>query len=104
MTEPIKDLPEMTEKELESKAYIIGQISIDRSGVWHVHYIGPHQVLKKKYFGNGVINDLNIRKLLDTVGSRLNKSKGIYLDKIIEVEDVKPSDPSVEPSPDSNRL
>ncbi len=72
--------------ENEQKAYVIGQISIDKDGIWHVHYIGYHKVGFRSYFGNGVESARNIKQLLEVVGSRLNKAKDIYTEKIQEVE------------------
>lgn len=83
------ELPEafqLTEEQKEVKAYTIGTISIDADGIWHCHYIGHHEVLRKKYFGNGVVSYRNVREMLDIVGSRLNNKQSVYLDKIQEVE------------------
>ena len=74
------------------KGYVIGTISVDRDGIWSVSYIGHHDVMGKKYFGNGVVSMRNIRQLLDVVGSRLNNKKDVYMDKIKEVENATKTD------------
>lgn len=88
----IPGLPEMSPEQLETKAYTIGTISIDKDGIFHAHYIGHHDVMGKKYFGNGVVSMRNIRQLLDTLGSRLNKKKDVYTEKIKEIENAKTND------------
>lgn len=78
------------EKQLKGpKSYVVGTISIDETGCWHCHYIGYHDVMNRKYFGNGVVSFRNIRKMLDIVGSRLAKADRTYTDKIREIEEGK---------------
>lgn len=89
MTELPKAL-QLTEEEKQVKSYAIGTISIDAQGVWHCHYIGHHDVMGKKYFGNGVVSLRNIKQLLNIVGSRLNNKKSTYVKKIEEVENDTP--------------
>lgn len=89
-----KDLPKAMQQDTEQEpvqSYIIGTISIDADGVWRCHYIGHHEVLHRKYFGNGSISSRNIRQMLNVVGSRLNNKKDVYLDKIIEVSNAPKS-------------
>lgn len=73
----------------EPKAYVIGTLSIDQYGIWHMSYVGPHQVGFRKYFGEGVESERNIRMLLEIVGSRLNNAKELYVEKIVEIESKK---------------
>lgn len=67
-------------------AHAIGTISLGADGMWHLHYVGYHRVAFKSYFGSGVESSRNLNKLLKIVGSRLEKAKQVYLDKIQEVE------------------
>lgn len=88
------DIPkalQLTEEEAKAKSYVIGTVSIDADGIFHMHYIGPHFSGNRKYFGNGVVSFRNVRELMDVVGSRLNKAKDLYLAKINEVTSNEPT-------------
>lgn len=79
-------------RQASTVGYIIGNITIDNDGIWRFYYVGPHNVAGKRYFGNGVVALRNIRELFDVVGSRLNKVKEIYVDKILDLEKEKSDD------------
>ncbi len=87
MSEPI--IPKalgLTDEQKQLKTFVVGTISIDANGIWNVHYIGPHIVDKKAYFGNGQDSSLNLRQLLNVVGSRLTRAKDVFVSKIQELE------------------
>lgn len=87
----------MIEEDKEQKSYVVGTISIDEYGCWHCHYIGLHETAGKKYFGNGVLSNPNIAKLLITIGNRLFCAKKLYREKIEEVLSAKPKTDELAP-------
>lgn len=84
--------------------YIVGTLTLDSDGVWRMYYVGPHQAMHLFYFGNGYIAFRNIRKLFDIVGSRLNRYKQTYLDKIQEVLNAPSGEASEQHPTDSTGL
>ncbi len=80
----LEQIPQVDENN--SRSYLLGTISIDEDGIWHVHSMGVHSVDGKQYFGNGVESDRNIRKLFAIIGSRMNNNKDHYLKMIDEAK------------------
>lgn len=70
----------------ETKAYVIGTLSIDADGIFHMSYVGPHKVGFRRYFGEGVESERNIQTLMKIVASRINRAKDLYVEKIQEIE------------------
>lgn len=90
-----KDFPEVDQTEEtipEAIGHVLGTLTVDKDGIFRMYYIGPHNVLGKKYFGNGVVALRNIRELFNIVGSRINNAKPIYIEKILEIENAKLTD------------
>ncbi len=77
----------MTEEQ--TKSHALGTISLDKTGMWHCHYIGYYlsPVTKQPAFGNWLESSYNLMKLLEVIGSRLSVAKDGYLEKITNVED-----------------
>lgn len=79
---------ELTKEEIERKGYAIGEITMDDDGIWHVAYIGWYKWRGVERFGPWSLSDRNVRRLLDTIGSRLGHKQDVYLGKIKELKNV----------------
>jgi hypothetical protein len=81
------------------KAYTVGQILLDKDGMWHVHFLGEHLTPQGIVFGPGSKRSKSLAELFKVVRLSLNRSKRIYMENIADLEAMPAEEPKTEEPP-----